>query len=277
MQVTSTGRRHFARLTRSALAAGLLAAGIVPSQSHGQAAGVVRPSARAKVPPFSSVYVATGTLLLDVSKLNPHFERLDLPANERPGYFTLSDDAYVVGLGGYGVVLDRVTLGGEFNMADLGEESSPSGKTNRITTSHWMGTAGYALYSGWKLSIIPQLGIGLGSLKLTLRDRNGGPSAEGIQSPTFDEIVEAPGSKSTMTGSYVLVQPGVAVDYIVLRETSSSMGITIGIRFASAISPNRTTWKFNGGDVFGGPDVGPAGGVIRVVAGVGGFRLAQRR
>ena len=35
------------------------------------------------IAPFSTFYLTTGTLLMDVSKLNPHFERTDLAAAKR--------------------------------------------------------------------------------------------------------------------------------------------------------------------------------------------------
>ncbi|HVZ49821.1 MAG TPA: hypothetical protein VG916_13630 [Gemmatimonadaceae bacterium] len=226
------------------------------------------------LPAFSNVYLETGTLLMDVSKLNPHFERLDLDAKDRPGYFTISNDAYAVGAGGYGIVMNRVGLGAEFASADIGSESSPSGKTNALTTSYWMGTVGYAMFTSWRLNIMPFVGIGAGTARLTLRDRNGGASPS-AQDPAFDDIIAAPGEQSTMTGSYTMVQPGLAIDYIVLPTNSTTMGVTFGLRLASAISPNRTTWKYGGQTVFGGPDLGPTGGVIRVLVGFGGFRLSK--
>lgn len=232
---------------------------------------------RPALPAFSNVFLQTGTLLMDVTKLNPHFERLDLDAKDRPGYFTISNDAYSVGFGGYGMVLNRVGLGGEWNSADVGSESSPLGKTNHLTTSYWMGTIGYAAFTTWRVNVMPYVGIGAGTAKLTLSDRNGGSGVSGTRDPTFDEVIQTPGTESTMNGSYVIVQPGVAVDYIVLRDDRSTMGITFGLRLASAISPNRTTWTYSGRTVFGGPDLGPTGGVLRVIVGIGAFRLAKER
>ena len=86
---------------------------------------------------------------MDVSKLNPHFGRLDLPTASRPGFSTISNDGYSVGMGGYGPVLDRLLLGAEFRATDLGQESKPAGKTNQITTRDWTATAGWAVYTRW--------------------------------------------------------------------------------------------------------------------------------
>jgi hypothetical protein len=249
---------------------GLLSLALVPAPSlHAQAG---RPSQ--EISPFTTVFFTTGTLLVDVTKLNPHFERTDIgDPTKRPGYFTISNDAFAVGLGGYGAVLDRFVLGGEFLYGDVGQESSPSGKTNALTTSYIVATAGYAVFTSWRLNVVPSLGLGFGTLNLTLKDRNGGAGISATQDPDFDEIIAKPGASSVIKGSYFVMQPSIAADFLVLRSTESRLGLTLGVHFSSPISPNRTKWTYQGRDVFNGPDVGPSGGSLRLVAGVGGFRL----
>jgi hypothetical protein len=226
------------------------------------------------ITPFSAVYIATGTFLMDVSKLNPHFERTDIiKPEDRPGYYTLSNDGYSVGIGGYGSVLDRLLVGGEWHMADLGQEASPSGKTNAMTSNYFMGTVGYAAFTAWRVNVTPFLGLGLGSASLTLKNRSGGSTVPDTQDPTFDEVVMSPGLESVMKGAYVMVQPGLRIDFLLLRESTSRGGVVLGFHASSALSPNRTTWTYKGREVFGGPDLGPVGGMVRLVAGIGGFRL----
>jgi hypothetical protein len=251
------------------IAAGLIAALVSAPSLEAQA-----PQKTPTLAPFSTVFFTTGSLLVDLSKLNPHFERTDIAdPTKRPGFFTISNDAFSVGLGGYGAVFDRVVLGGEWLIADIGEESSPSGKTNGMTTSYFVATAGYAAWTSWRVNVIPSLGLGMGTLNLTLQDRNGGSGVSGSQDPIFDDIIMNPGAKSVIKGSYIIVQPAIAADFLILRGTASRVGITLGVHFTSPISPNRTTWKYLGRTVFGGPDVGPVGGSLRLVAGIGGFRL----
>ena len=223
------------------------------------------------IAPFSSFYVTTGTLLMDVSKLNAHFDRTDIPTAQR--FFALSNDGYSIGVGGYGPVMGRFVVGGEFHSADLGSESSPAGRTNQLQTKYWMATAGYAAFTTWRFSAIPFVGIGTGTATLILKNRSGGPRVSDAYDPTFDEVIATPGARSTMTGSYVIVQPGIALDLIVLRSDASTLGLTLGLRMASSITPNRSTWKYEGREVFGGPDLGPTSGTFRIVVGVGGFRL----
>jgi opacity protein-like surface antigen len=210
---------------------------------------------------------------MDVTKLNPHFERLDLGASERPGYFTISNDGFSIGGGGYAAVLDRLLVGGEYHFADLGEEASPSGRTNALTTKYVLGTVGYAAFTAWRLNVAPFLGLGVGTAALTLRNRNGGAKVPTDLDPTFDEIVMSPGSRSVLKASYFMVQPGLRVDFLLLPQTDSRIGAVLGLHMSSSLSPNRTTWKYEGRNVFGGPDLGPSGGTFRLVMGLGGFRL----
>ena len=229
------------------------------------------------VAPFSAFYGNVGTMLFDVSKLNARFERPDLKLLTPPrstGFLAISNDAVGYGFGGYGPI-GRLLLGGEFQYGDVGEEASPNGRTNRLESTYVMATAGYALFNGWKFTLYPYLGIGAGQVSLSLKSRDGGPTVSSTSNPTFDEVILSPGQSSTMKGSYILVQPGVGFDYLLLRNQKDRFGITLGMRFSTNLSPNRTTWKYQGRDVYGGPDVGPVGTSFRLIFGIGGYRLAK--
>ncbi|MDQ8165261.1 MAG: hypothetical protein P3A28_05830 [Gemmatimonadota bacterium] len=264
----SLASRHFVRRSAIGLAVGVAAASLASAQTS---------LGSQPIPAFSTFYVTTGTLLMDVSRLNPHFERNDLAANLRPGFYTISNDGYSLGVGGYGPVFNRLLAGGEWHTAQLGEEASPSGKTNALSTNYVMGTLGFAIWTSWRLNVAAFAGVGPGKVKLTLTSRDGGPTVSPSIDPTFDEIVLASGARSVIEGSYLMVQPGMAVDFLMLRQTVDRVGLTLGVRFSSLISPNRTTWTYEGRTVFGGPDAGPTGGSVRVLVGVGGFRMGGSR
>lgn len=228
------------------------------------------------VTPFTAVYGSVGTLLVDVGKLNTRLTRPDLVPGKDvvPGFDQISNDGYVLGLGGY-TAMGHLIVGGEFNYSDLGIESSPRGKTDRLESTFLTATVGYAAFTRWRFTLFPYLGVGGGSLTLTLRNRDGGPTVSGGRDPSFDEVVLAPGTESVMKGTYVLLVPGLGFDYLILPSNTRHLGITMGIRVASSISPNRTTWKYLGRDVVGSPDAGPTGRQFRLVFGVGGFKMKQ--
>ena len=222
--------------------------------------------------PFSHGYFTVGSMGMDVSSLNAHFNRTDIAGGT--GFSSLSNDAYSYGVGGY-VSLGRVMLGGEWHYGDFGYETSPKGKTNRLETSYLMATAAMPVYTTWRLTIFPFLGIGGGNVRLSLKNRDGGGTVSLRSDPTFDEIILNPGLESQILGNYLMVQPGIGVDWLLLKESTSHTGFTVGLRFGSAITPNRTTWTYRGHEVFGGPDLGPTGGTLRVLMGFGGFKMAK--
>lgn len=79
-----------------------------------------------------------------------------------------------------------------------------------------------------------------------------------------------------MKGVFYIIEPQIGFGYSQRSNAKSQMGITLGFRFATAITPNRTTWKYQGRDVFGAPDAGPVGSMMRVQIGIGDFRLMGR-
>ncbi len=261
---------HSGRLASAALLASLTF--IAPSPALAQAP---LPTPDDFVTPFSAVWITTGKLLVDVRKLNDRFSRPDLATGAvRPGFDALSNDGFIIGGGAY-TPIGRVMLGGEFHYSDIGLESSPAGKTNQLTTNYFMATVGYAVWTNWKVSITPYFGVGIGKMTLTLKNRDGGPTIPATASPTFDDVVFSPGQQSRLIGSYYLMQPGIAVDYLVLRDTNSRVGVTLGLRLGTSITPNRTTWQYRGRDVFGAPDAGPVGPSMRLIFGIGGFKMSR--
>jgi opacity protein-like surface antigen len=269
LQFQTLSRR--ARIACAVLLAGALLA--TPAQARAQA--VPPPTADDAVMPFSTLFITTGKLLVDVNRLNPHFTRLDLvPSGKSSGFDALSNDGLVVGAGGY-FPIGRVLLGGEFHYSDVGIETSSAGRTNQITTNYGMVTVGYAVWTTWRWSVFPYLGAGMGKLTLSLKSRDGGPTVANTTSPAFDDIVLSPGTESRLIGTYYVMQPGLGVDYLALRSNESHVGVTLGLRIATSISPNRTTWTYRGADVFGAPDVGPVGATARLIFGIGGFKMSR--
>ncbi|MFI5312039.1 MAG: outer membrane protein [Gemmatimonadales bacterium] len=251
-----------------ALGVALSVAAASPARAQGESGFVM---------PFTAVFISAGKLQMDVSKLNPRFERTDLlqlNPPQRTGFDAISNSGYSIGIGGY-TPFGRVLLGAEGSYSDIGEESSPSGKTNRLETYYAMATVGFAAWTSWRFTLYPFIGVGAGNVKLTLRDRFGVVPAPLTQDPSFDEIVLSNATVSTVNGSYVIVQPGLGFDYLALHDNQSHVGLVLGLRFSTAISPNRTTWTYQGRSVYGAPDAAPSGAMLRLMVGIGGFRLAK--
>jgi hypothetical protein len=216
--------------------------------------------------PFSSVFLSVGNAFTKVDALNQRFSSTN--------YDAIAGHGFSIGGGGY-VPFGRALFGAEYHNADFGYESTDLGRTNKMHSSYWMATVGYALFTTWQINVVGYLGVGMGSTVITVSDRNGGATVGTTVDPLFDDILTSPGFESVITGSYTVLQPGIGLDYLMLRSNHSHAGVTFGLRLGTTISPHRTAWSYEGRDVVGAPDAGPVGPFVRVSVGIGGFKLAK--
>ncbi len=217
--------------------------------------------------PFTNFFLTLGNIFTNTGPLNMRFDstRFDAIANH----------GYSLG-GGFYIPFGRMLFGGEYNVVDFGYESNAQGRTNKMGSNYWQVTIGYDVISTWRFNVFPYLGVGQGTTRLAVSDPAGGATIpSNVQNPLFNDILNPPGSGSILDGTYTLVQPGIGIDYLLLRSTTSTAGVTLGIRFGSTIAPHRTAWRYQGNDVAGAPDAGAVGSFVRIVIGVGGFKLGK--
>ena len=211
--------------------------------------------------PYATVFFGAGGSIATTRDLNA---RLDTAK-----YFAVSNDAISYGGGARGS-WGRLILGGEFAVTDFGEEGNPAnGKTSALRSRFYLGQVGYAWYAGRHLDIYPMLGVGAGTMVVTLSDRNGGGAPAAGVDPSFTDVVLHPNFSSKLDATYLLFEPAIGADWLVLRSVADRMGLTIGLRMGKKMSPNRAAWKLDGRKVVGGPDVGPDGTWLRLTAGIG--------
>ncbi|HEV7990318.1 MAG TPA: hypothetical protein VGP25_00745 [Gemmatimonadaceae bacterium] len=208
--------------------------------------------------PFHAILLTTGMTTMSVDPLNARITSSQ--------FASLSNDAVSYGGSGY-VAVGRALLGAQAHRSTFGEEGLNNGRTDDLSSAQAAITVGYAIISTEHVSLFPELGVGLGRIEVTLRDRSGAGTASA--QPTFDEIAQAPGAESTMTGRHLLYSFGGGADYLVTRR-GSSVGVVMGVRAGLAASPNRATWTRNGQAVVAGPDAGAGGPYLRVMVGLGG-------
>jgi opacity protein-like surface antigen len=231
-------------------AAAALAVASVRSEAQGVGVGQGRA--------FHAVTLATGMSTMSVDALN---------ARVTPTQFApLSNDAVSFGASGY-VAVGRALLGAEVARASFGEEGLDNGRTDELSALHGLVTAGYALVATEHLSIYPQVGVGLGRVAVSLRDRAGTSTTQ--PQPTFDEVAQSPGAESRLTGRHLVYSLGAGADYLVTRA-SASRGVVFGVRAGLLASPNRTTWTRDGETVLAGPDAAFGGPFVRFLVGFGG-------
>jgi len=211
--------------------------------------------------PFASFFLSAGGSVASTRDLNA---RLDSAK-----YFAVSNDAISYG-GGARVGWGRMILGGEFSVTTFGEEGDPvTGRTSALRSRFALGQVGYAWWAGRHLNVYPMLGVGTGTMVLTLSDRHGGGAPPAGVDPSFTDIALHPNFSSKLDATYLLFEPAVGADWLVLRSLGDRFGLTIGARVGKKFAPNRAAWKLDGRKVIGGPDVGPDGAWFRLTAGIG--------
>lgn len=211
--------------------------------------------------PYATIFFGTGGSVASTRDLNA---RLDTAK-----FFAVSNDAISYG-GGLRLGFGRVIVGGEFAYTDFGEEGDPvNGLTSSLRSRFYLGQFGYAWWAGRHFNLYPMIGVGAGTMQVELGNRNGGGSPPAGRDPTFTEVVVHPNYSSKLDATYLLFEPAIGADWLVLRSVADRMGVTIGARLGKKFSPNRAAWKLNGGKVIGGPDVGPDGTWFRLTAGIG--------
>lgn len=208
--------------------------------------------------PFHALVLTTGMSTMSVGALNAR-----MAASQ---FAPLSNDAVSYGASGY-VAIGRALVGAEIARSTFGEEGLNNGRTDALSAEHALATVAYAIVSTERLTVFPQIGVGVGRIDVTLRDRSGVVTSS--SQPTFDEVAQSPGSESRMSGRHLVQALGGGADYLVSRA-GSSKGVVLGIRAGVLESPNRTTWTRSGQRVVAGPDAAAGGPYLRLVVGFGG-------
>lgn len=208
--------------------------------------------------PFHAVVLTTGLTTMSTDPL-----AVFLTKN---GFSGLSTDGISYGASGY-FAFGRALLGADYVRTTFGEEGSSSGRTDDLNSQQLAATFSFAVLATGRLNVFPTLGVGRGTIDVTLRTRSG--TAASAAQPTFDEVAQNPGPEATLSGSHLLYTVGGGADYLITKGAPDHAGIVFGVRAGIALAPNRTTWTVGGRPVISGPDASAGGPFLRVVVGLG--------
>ena len=209
-------------------------------------------------------YFQGGYMMLDMDELNASLVGAGLPA--------LDDGFATLGGGGYGVVADRILLGGEGHALIGSKEDTPDG-TFQVSAGGGYGLfrVGYLAFSQAGIDVWPMVGIGGGGMNLRIIERS---------APTFDEVLADPLRGSSLTTGSFLADVSIAANYRILIEDDEEDpdeeeevgGFLIGVQAGYTFAPGQSSWDLdmiNG--VAGGPDFRIQGPYVRIsIGGWGG-------
>ena len=182
---------------------------------------------------------------------------------EAKGFEALEKNSFSFGGGGYGIIREKILLGGEGH----GSQQNIFSDTLKASIGAGYGffDVGYVVFSKSSFKLFPMIGLGGGSINLNITER-------GV-TPTFDEILENPGREVNISTGGILLQLGVGMDYFLKlgEDEEGEGGLLFGIRAGYTYAPTKADWKMEDMDILGGPDAGVTGPYVHLVVGGGGF------
>lgn len=195
------------------------------------------------------------------------------------GYPTFDEEFLTLGGFGFGSV-GRLLIGGEGHALMPLENTTADGVyRTRLSGGYGMFNLGVMAVSTHALDIYPMFGIGGGGMSLEIIERS---------SPTFDDVLDDPGTSSTLDGAGFLVSASLGVDYRFGADRRSRRwdrrrdhdrdrdydeggrdgGLFVGVRAGYTWAPGDAQWELDAlNEVAQGPEIGPTGLFVRVSIG----------
>lgn len=244
------------RLVRPSLLLALIHIIALPQPGSGQAAPSGAASERGGYGFFQA-----GIMGMDLDDVNSSLSAAGFPG--------LDSTVPTWGGGGYGVV-GRFHIGG-VGQGGLDPVTSLGSTRVGLKGGYGLARVKYHALTLGELTVLPALGFGGGSVKLSITDPGAPPS--GLSNdPTFSEILEAPGRSSELTAPWMfLLNVGVALDYRIVLGTSDdgvARGILVGLEGGYLHTPGETSWTLNDAtEVAGGPNLGIDGFYLWIAIG----------
>ena len=132
------------RSTVRLLCVGAVLGGAVSASAQGVGAGPGRP--------FHALVLTTGMSAMSVGALNAR-----MAASQ---FAPLSNDAVSYGVSGY-LASGRAMVGAQVARSAFGEEGLNNGRTDALSSVHVLATVAYAVLSTERLTVFPQIGVGV--------------------------------------------------------------------------------------------------------------------
>jgi hypothetical protein len=198
-------------------------------------------------------FFSIGTQFTDLEPLNSRLADA--------GYPTFASEMVSIGGGGYGVVADRLLLGGEGHGL-ITADGTFEGRTVSVGGGYGLFTLGYLFRPTPKLRVYPQAGVGGGGLQLEI-----GSTGDAEE---FDDILKNPSRSATVGQASFLVSLGGGLEYQ-FGDPGEEGGVQLGLRAGYVISALTSDWQLDEASLANGPDATMQGPFIRLtIGGVGG-------
>ncbi|MCD6594601.1 hypothetical protein J7L68_02890 [bacterium] len=194
----------------------------------------------------NGVYFLFGTTMPQLDKLNTRLGNYN--------YTEISNRLVSYGAGFHGTIKDHLLFGFEWSTMSGKEIKSTDGTIKEnLSASEWFIDIGYVIVSVAHFNVYPFLGVGAGTMTLTLSE---------INNLSFDEILDGPTGITRLSTGGFLLNPSLGMDY--------SLGnFLIGVRGGYTFDPFVGTWKIEDSKVSNGPETSLIGPYVNIMLGFG--------
>jgi len=193
---------------------------------------------------------------LDLSGLNRELSRY--------GYGTFRENNYTYGGSGFGVLGERLILGGEGH--GFTQEVSTAAYSQRLSGGYGFFDVGYIVLDRWNINVYPMVGLGGGGMGVRITERS---------APTFSDILTDPKREAGLSTAGLMAQAGLGIHYLLnLAPYDNSMdegGLFFGLRAGYTLPFSETEWEMGDIKISGGPSTGVKGFYLKFIFGGWGF------
>ena len=194
-------------------------------------------------------FFAVGTQLTDLAPLN---DRLS-----GAGYPTFASEMVSLGGGGYGVVANRLMLGGEGHGL-LTADGSRRGRSVSVGGGYGLFNLGYLFRPASGLRAYPLIGLGGGGLQLEIESTG--------TADNFDAVLDDPNRSASVARASLLVNLGGGLEYQ-FGTPGEGRTARLGLRAGYMISALSSDWQLGDHSLAGGPDASLQGPFLRLTIG----------
>ncbi|MFA6128278.1 MAG: hypothetical protein WC699_13330 [Bacteroidales bacterium] len=179
------------------------------------------------------------------------------------GYPVISNKPFVTAGSGYGIFSNFV-IGGEGGTTHAGSFTNSSNQVVDLAGGFGFFSLGYVVFNNKGILAFPTVSIGSNDLEMYVHQKD--------LNPSFLNVVSEPFQATTIRYSTKLLKFSLAGLYTLKGNKSEkgSAGLMIGLEAGYQMAYKTGTWKYDNGDLSGGPDFCNNAFFIQLMIGGGG-------
>lgn len=197
-----------------------------------------------------------GGLYTDMAELNSAFSRHNIT--------NLNDTNFTIGGFGYGLIAEKVVIGGE--VGGFWQSVDSEQLKAKLTGVEALFDIGYVVLKWQDMKIFPLVGAGFGVYQLKF--------TPAIITPTFDQLLDDARQYSSIRLQSLVMKISLGVDKFIkvgkTRSNGAERGLLLGVRLGYSWMPRSSDWKMRQIEILNSPRTSFGGYFFNIVIGGGG-------